>query len=107
MINENHFQFEHKSFFNFWNRKSFSEFKLFILAHTLVIICHCRTLEFVGSSSLPSKVLNFGIRMPESSGTRRILAITSAAVILPVMETCNCRRNPATSGCRCQILTEI
>jgi hypothetical protein len=56
MVNRNHFQFDHKSFFNFWNtiygfenRKSFFEFKLFILAGTFVGILYHRALEFVGS----------------------------------------------------------
>jgi hypothetical protein len=56
------------------NRKSFFEFKLFIFAHMIVGIRHRRTLEFVSSPSLLSKVSNFGIRLPGSGGTRRIPA---------------------------------
>jgi hypothetical protein len=44
MVNENHFRFDRKSFFNFWktiysfkNRKSFFEIKLFVLALTFDI----------------------------------------------------------------------
>jgi hypothetical protein len=44
MVNENHFQFDGKNFFNFWktiysfkNRKSFYEIKLFIFARTFDI----------------------------------------------------------------------
>jgi len=44
MVNENHFRFDRKTFFNFWktiycfkNRKSFSEIKLFVLARTFDI----------------------------------------------------------------------
>jgi len=44
MVNENHFRFDHKSFFNFWktiygfkNRKSFFKIILFIVAHTFDI----------------------------------------------------------------------
>jgi hypothetical protein len=44
MVNENHFRFDRKTFFNFWktiygfkNRKSFSEIKLFILTSTFDI----------------------------------------------------------------------
>jgi hypothetical protein len=66
MVNENHFQFDRKSLFNFLktiyeskNRKSFSEFKLFILAHTFVGMCHRRTLEFVGSLNLLPRVPGF------------------------------------------------
>jgi hypothetical protein len=47
MINENYFQFDHKSIFNFLkmiyafkNRKLFSEFKLFIFSRMFVKICH-------------------------------------------------------------------
>jgi hypothetical protein len=49
MVNENHFLFDRKTFFNFWkikNRKSFSEIKLFVLACT------------------------FDIRLPESGNSR-------------------------------------
>jgi len=53
MVNENHFRFDRKSFFNFWktiygfkNRKSFSEIKLFVRACT------------------------FDIRLPESGNNR-------------------------------------
>jgi hypothetical protein len=102
MINENNFQFDHKNFFNFWktiygfqNSKSFSEFKFFILARMFVGICHRRTFEFVGSPSLALKVPNFGIRLLESSGTRRIPAITSIVEILPMTESGNCRQNLA------------
>jgi hypothetical protein len=56
IVKENHFQFDRKSLFNFWkaicdfeNCKSFSGFKLFILARTFVRIRHRRALEFVGS----------------------------------------------------------
>jgi len=44
MVNENHFRFDRKTFFNFWktiygfkNCKSFSEIRLFVLAHTVDI----------------------------------------------------------------------
>jgi hypothetical protein len=44
MVNENHFRFDRKTFFNFWktiynfkNRKSFSKIKLFVLAYTFDI----------------------------------------------------------------------
>jgi hypothetical protein len=41
MVNENHFQFDRKTFFNFWKTiygfKSFSEIKLFVLARTFDI----------------------------------------------------------------------
>jgi hypothetical protein len=44
MVNENYFRFDRKSFFNFWktiydfkNRKSFFEIKLFVLARTFDI----------------------------------------------------------------------
>jgi hypothetical protein len=63
MVNINHFKFDHKSFFNFWNMiysfencKSFFEFKLFVLAGTLVEVLYRRTLEFVSSLNLPLKV---------------------------------------------------
>jgi len=46
--------------------------KVFILASTFVGICHRRTLEFVDSPSLPSKVPNFGIRLPKSGRSSRI-----------------------------------
>jgi hypothetical protein len=66
MVNENHFQFDCKSLFNFWktiygfeNCKSFSEFKLFILARTFVGIRHLWALEFVGNPTLPSKIPEF------------------------------------------------
>jgi len=72
MINGNNFQFYHKSLSNFWktiygfqNRKSFFEFKLFILIRTFVEIRYSRALEFVGSPNLSLKVPNFGIRLPE------------------------------------------
>jgi hypothetical protein len=60
IVNENHFQF---------NRKSFSGFKLFILAHTFVEIRYRRALEFVGRPNIPLKVPEFwypiaGIRRP-------------------------------------------
>jgi hypothetical protein len=45
MVNKNHLQFDHKSFFNFWktiygfkNCKPFSRFKLFIIARKFVRI---------------------------------------------------------------------
>jgi hypothetical protein len=41
------------------NNKSFSEFKLFILARTFMEILHRRVLKFVGSSNLLSKVPKF------------------------------------------------
>jgi hypothetical protein len=44
MVNENHFRFDRKTFFNFWktiycfkNRKSLFEIKLFVLASTFDI----------------------------------------------------------------------
>jgi hypothetical protein len=64
IVNENYFQFDCKSLFNFWETiycKSFSEFKLFILAGMFVGICYCRAFEFVGSLNLPPKVHEFGI----------------------------------------------
>jgi hypothetical protein len=71
MVNGNHFQFDLKSFFNFWktiygfeNYKSFSEFKLFILAGTFLRILHRWTLEFVGSLNLPLKVPIYRILVP-------------------------------------------
>jgi hypothetical protein len=45
--------------YGFKNRKSFYEFKLSILAHTVMGIRHQQTLEFVGSPNLPPKVLEF------------------------------------------------
>lgn len=68
MVNGNHFRFDRKIPFNFL--KSFFTFKLFILACTFVRIRHLRTLEFVGSPTLPPKIPEFGIRLPES-GNRR------------------------------------
>jgi hypothetical protein len=63
MINENHFWFDHKTFFNFWktiygfkNHKSFSEIKLFVLAHTFDI----RLPEFGNGRSSESS--DIGIR---------------------------------------------
>jgi hypothetical protein len=57
IINDNHFQFDRKSLFNFLNEnhKSFSKFKLLILARAFMRIRHRRALEFVGSSTLPLK----------------------------------------------------
>jgi hypothetical protein len=50
MVNENYFQFDRKSFFNFRkNRKSFFEIKLFVLARTFDIrlseFSNCRLSE--------------------------------------------------------------
>jgi hypothetical protein len=72
MVNGNHFQFNRKISFNFWktiysfqkrfeNRKSFSEFKLIILARTFVEIHHRRrrALEFVGNPTPPPKIPKF------------------------------------------------
>jgi hypothetical protein len=66
MVNINHFQFDCKSFFNFWktidgfeNRKSFFGFKLFIFAPTFVRICHRRALKSVDNPTLPPKILEF------------------------------------------------
>jgi hypothetical protein len=63
IVSENYFQFDRKSLFNFWKmiygfeyRKSFSEFKHFILASRFVRIIHYRALEFVGSPNLPLKI---------------------------------------------------
>jgi hypothetical protein len=66
IVNGNHFQFDCKSLFNFWktnynfkNHKSFSEFKLFIIAGTFMGICHLCTMEFVGSPNLLPNVSKF------------------------------------------------
>jgi flagellar assembly factor FliW len=66
MVKGNHFQFNSESLFyflktiyGFENFKSFSGFKLFILARTFVRIHYRRALEFVGSLNLPPKVLEF------------------------------------------------
>jgi hypothetical protein len=72
MVNENNFQFDRKSLFNFLKTiydfeicKSFSGFKLFILAHTFVGIRHRRALKFVGSPNLLSMVLKFWYSIAE------------------------------------------
>jgi hypothetical protein len=77
MVNENHFQFDRKSFFHFWktiysfkNRKSFSKIILFILARM------------------------FNIRLPESDSSRN-----PSGTKIRQWEYCQ-RRNPATSGHR-------
>jgi hypothetical protein len=69
MVNENHFRFDRKNFFNFWktiygfkNRKSFSEIKLFIIVRTFDI----RLLESGNGRSLESKRR----RNPTTSGYR-------------------------------------
>lgn len=66
MVNENHFQFDRKSLFDFWktiysfeNHKLFSGFKFLILARTFVGICHCWALMFIGNLTLPSKIYKF------------------------------------------------
>jgi hypothetical protein len=62
MVNKNQFQFDRKSFFNFWKSiygLSFSGFKLFVVARMFVGIRHYRALEFVGSPNLPPKVSEF------------------------------------------------
>jgi hypothetical protein len=97
MVNRNYFQFNSKNFFYFWktiygfeNRKSFFGFKLFIFIRTFVRIRYHRTFEFVGSSNLPPKVPNFGIRLSKSDGSRRI----------PAKISC---QNPETFGSRRRI----
>jgi hypothetical protein len=56
MVNEKHFWFDYKTFFNFWktiygfkNRKSFFKIKLFVLARTFDILllesCHGRSSD--------------------------------------------------------------
>jgi hypothetical protein len=47
--------------YDFQNRKSFSEFKVFVLVPTFVGIYHRYASEFVGDSNIPPKVPNFGI----------------------------------------------
>jgi hypothetical protein len=69
------------------NRKLFSGFKFFILARTFVKIRHHRTLEFVGSPNLPSKVASF-------------------ARIWPMPESRNFCWNSTVSGHHRQILTD-
>jgi hypothetical protein len=66
MVNGNNFQYDCKSLFNFWktiydfeNYKLFYGFKLFILARMFVEICHRWVLEFVDSSTLLPKILEF------------------------------------------------
>jgi hypothetical protein len=60
MVNENYFQFDRKSLFNFWKTiyscKSFSGFIHFIIPGMLVGISYCRALKFVGSPNLLPKV---------------------------------------------------
>jgi hypothetical protein len=70
MVNENHFRFDHKTFFNFWktiysfkNRKSFSEIKLSVLAHMFNI----QLLESGNGRSSESR----RHRNPATSGHRR------------------------------------
>jgi hypothetical protein len=87
MVNENHFQFARKTFFNFWktiygfkNRKSFSEIKLFVLAHTFDI----QLSKSGNGRSLESRQH----RNPPTSSHRNI---AGAGI----------RRHPATvAGCR-------
>jgi hypothetical protein len=66
VVNENYFQFDRKIFFNFWNtnRKSFSGFKLFILARTFVGIRHNWSLLVTRLYRQISP--NFSIELPES-----------------------------------------
>jgi hypothetical protein len=59
--------------FTIFNRKPFSEFKLFIIASTFMGICHCWAFEFVGSPYLPPNVPEFwsliaGFRQLDSAG---------------------------------------
>jgi hypothetical protein len=51
MVNENHFRFDRKSFFNFWktiysykNCKSFFEIKLFVFTQCLIFDCWTPTM---------------------------------------------------------------
>jgi hypothetical protein len=48
-----------KTIYGFKNHKSFSKFKLIIIAGTFVGIRHRRVLEFVGSPNQPPKVPEF------------------------------------------------
>jgi hypothetical protein len=57
MINENHFQFDRKSSFNFW--KTIYGFEFFIHKRMFVGIRHCRSLKFVDSLTLLPKILEF------------------------------------------------
>jgi hypothetical protein len=79
MVNENHFRFDRKTFFNFWktiygfkNRKSFFEIKLFVLT--------CM----------------FDMRLLESSNGQ-----SSESGNIQPPKYCR-RRNPATSGHGCR-----
>jgi hypothetical protein len=81
MVKGNHFQFNQKSFFKYWemiysfkNRKSSSEFKFFILATTFVGIHYCGTLKFIGIPNLLLKVLEFWDSITEIRPVRRKLS---------------------------------
>jgi len=77
------------------NRKSFFEFKLFILERTFVGIRYHRASEFVDSSNLQQKVPSFDIRLPKFGKCHQIPAMVSRQ-----------RRNPVTSGHRRWILAD-
>jgi hypothetical protein len=86
MVNENHFQFDRKHFFNFWkmiygfkNRKSFSELKPFILPYMFVGIRHCQALEFLTAQICKRRSPDFGIRLLEFGDTSWILALSPSS----------------------------
>jgi len=91
MVNKNHFQFDRKSFFNFWkiiysfkNRKLFSEFKSFILAGIFVGI-H-RLPEFGQCQNLAL----FHQNLATSSHHRRILAIRFCLNLVEIWSDYDC-----------------
>jgi hypothetical protein len=71
-----------KTIYDFKNRKSFFEFKLFIIACTFIGICHHWTLEFVGGPNLRWRFPNFGIRAPESDVTGCRISATIVEIFL-------------------------
>jgi hypothetical protein len=69
----------------------FLDLNFFILTSTIVRICHRWALEFVGSSNLPPKVPNFGIRLSDSGKTGQNLATTDiVAGFQPVWSESGC-----------------
>lgn len=86
-----------KMIYGFKNRKSFSEFKFFIITRTFVGICHRWSLKFVGNSNCRRRSPDFGIQSPKSGDIGWIPA-TVAEIRRPPLESSHCCRILATAA---------
>jgi hypothetical protein len=125
MVNENHFRFDRKSFFNFWktiygfkNRKSFFEIKLLVLAHMF----HIRLPESSNGQSSESRrrrnSITFGHRHRMSADQisakigRNLAMVKNKPDLAGIQQfwpdpAKYAQQNPATATGRCRISTTV